>query len=51
MDLSIAHVHKNAVEAETVAADSDWRVFEVEKAWFAKLQAREDLVAWIMKPL
>ena len=51
MDLSIANSHRNAVEAGTVAADSDWRVFEVEKDWFAKLQAREDLVAWIMKPL
>ncbi|MCY4370581.1 MAG: ABC transporter substrate-binding protein [bacterium] len=51
MDLSIAHAHKNAVEAGTAPADSDWRIFEVEKDWFAKLQARPDLVAWIMKPL
>lgn len=51
MDLSIDHSHKSAVEAETVPADSDWRQFEVEKQWFEKLMAREDLVAWIMKPL
>ena len=51
MDLSVAHSHQNAVEAGTVPADSEWRLFEVEKDWFAKLQARPDLVAWIMEPL
>ena len=51
MDLSIAHSHQDAVEAGTVAPDSDWRMFEVEKDWFEKLRARPDLVAWIMEPL
>jgi ABC-type nitrate/sulfonate/bicarbonate transport system substrate-binding protein len=51
LDLHLALQHKNAVEIGTAPADSDWRIFEVEKDWFAKLQAREDLVAWIMKPL
>jgi hypothetical protein len=51
MDLSVDQSHRNAVEAGTIAADSDWRVFEVEKLWFDKLRQREDLVAWIMKPL
>lgn len=51
MDLSIAHSHNEAVEAGTVPADSDWRVFEVEADWFRKLQARPDLLDWIMKPL
>ncbi len=51
MYLSTSHAHAEAVESGTVSADSEWRVFEIAAEWFRKLQARPDLLDWIMKPL
>jgi ABC-type nitrate/sulfonate/bicarbonate transport system substrate-binding protein len=51
MDLSIQLSYDNAVALEHIPAESDWRTFEVEEAWFLKLLDRPDLVAWIQSPL